>query len=128
LTGGFVVAGTAPKRLLIRADGPALVAYGVTNPLSATALGIYDSGSNLLAYNSSWGVAGTVNPAYPAASAANVAAAAASVGAFSLANGSLDSAVVVTLAPGIYSATVKSANSAGASKLSTVLLEIYELP
>lgn len=34
LIGGFIITGTAPKRLIVRALGPSLGAYGVTNTLA----------------------------------------------------------------------------------------------
>jgi len=125
LSGGFVVSGTAPKRLLIRADGPALSAYGVASPLAQPLLNVYDSHGTLLAMNAGWGAPSTVNSAQPASSPSSVAAAAASAGAFALGSGSADSAVVVTLPPGAYSATV---TPAVAGQSGTALVEIYELP
>jgi hypothetical protein len=123
-TGGFVVDGSAPKQLLIRADGPALSAFGVAHPLTQPILSIYNSQGNLLAQNTGWGNASAVNAAsQPAASAASIAAAAASAGAFALPAGSGDSAVIVTLPPGSYSASITSGAESGQA-----LLEIYELP
>jgi hypothetical protein len=59
-----------------------------------------------------------------AASGPQISAAAGSVGAFSFASGSKDSALIVTLAPGEYTAMVKPAGD-GAG---TALVEVYALP
>lgn len=39
---GFVVAGNAPKRMLLRAVGPALAGFGVQAPLPNPQLRVYD--------------------------------------------------------------------------------------
>ena len=57
----------------------------------------------------------------PAASAAALILAASQAGAFPFNSGSADSAIIVTLAPGTYSAQVTG--TAG-----TALVEVYELP
>jgi hypothetical protein len=125
LTGGFVVTGAASKRLLIRADGPSLAAFGVSSPLAQPIVSVYDVGGNLLAMNAGWGAPSTVNSSQPAASGATLAAAAASAGAYALPAGSADSAVIVTLPPGAYSASV---TSGAAGQSGSALVEIYELP
>ena len=45
-------------------------------------------------------------------------------GDYTLATGSADSSVIITLAPGVYTAQVSGANNASG----TALIEIYELP
>jgi hypothetical protein len=115
LINGLVVYGSAPQKVLVRGDGPALSAYGVANPLAQPILQLYDSGGNLIASNAGW----STN-----ANAAQVAAAAATAGAFALSPGSADSALLVTLQPGNY--TVSITGAAGATGVA--LAETYTVP
>lgn len=52
--GGFVIAGTQPKAVIIRAVGPSLADFGITDPLLDPNLEIRDAGGNLLAFNEDW--------------------------------------------------------------------------
>lgn len=114
LAAGFYVAGTVPKRLLIRGAGPALAQFGVGDPLSRPLLTVY-AGARLLAQNAGW-----ITSAHPAA----LALAATQVGAFAFPAGSADAALILHLAPGSYSAEVSGfGGTAG-----TALVEVYELP
>jgi hypothetical protein len=115
LIGGLVINGAAPKRLLIRAVGPALGQYGVANPLSNPVLRVYNSAGTLVRENTMWGVGndvGLVNSAITM------------TGASPLATGSADSVVLITLMPGSYTAQVTSATSA----TGVALVEVYEVP
>jgi sugar lactone lactonase YvrE len=124
LVAGFVINGSSAKKVLVRGVGPTLAAFGVTGTVADPVLKVYGSGSVLIAQNDNWGtpfaVAGGVAPA----SAADVSAAATATGAFALPAGSLDSAVVITLQPGAYSAIVSGANGGTGAGL----VEVYELP
>ena len=97
LIAGFVVGGSTSKTVLIRASGPALAAFGVAGFLPDPVLTLYGSaaGGAPLALNSGWGGSGAI-------------ASAAVLGRrIPLANASsADSALVVTLAPGAYTAQV----------------------
>jgi YD repeat-containing protein len=124
LIGGFVIDGNSPETVLIRGLGPGLGQFGVTGTLAAPLLSIYDSNGNVLAKNQSWGTPLTVSQGQTAANAPTIAAAAASVGAFSLAAGSSDSALIVNLAPGAYTAQISGVNGA----VGSAMIEIYELP
>jgi hypothetical protein len=112
---GFVVTGPKPKQLLIRGVGPTLANFGVAGILADPALTIFNSAGQPLSANDDWGTT---------AERAELLAATTSVGAFALTEGAKDSAVLVTLDPGAYSAQVSGA--AGSTGIS--LLEIYELP
>jgi hypothetical protein len=103
---GFVVEGSTPRQVLVRAVGPSLAQFGVTNVAAAPALTVF-KGAVQVAANAGWGGA-------PA-----LAAAFASAGAFALPAASRDSAIVLTLDPGNYTAQVRDA--AGGE----VLLEVY---
>ncbi|MEY2879647.1 MAG: hypothetical protein RLZZ15_2027, partial [Verrucomicrobiota bacterium] len=114
LIGGFVVTGTVPKRVLLRGIGPALAQFGLTGTLARPQL-LLLKGSQTLQQNTGW----STSP-----DAAAIAATAVQVGAFTLAPGSADSALLIYLDPGAYTAqVVGAANATGLA-----LVEIYEVP
>ncbi len=123
LIGGFVVAGNSPKRVLARGIGPGLTGYGVAGVLADPRLAIY-SGQTVVAQNDDWSTASPVSPSQIVATAAEIAAAARATGAFSLTSGSKDAAIIVTLAPGSYTAQVTSSNAS----TGVAMVEIYEIP
>ena len=43
MIGGFIVQGTQPKRVIVRAIGPELSQYGVPNPLADPTLELHDA-------------------------------------------------------------------------------------
>lgn len=123
LIGGFIIQGTAPKRMLLRAAGPALALapFGVPDVLADPRLTLFTTDTNpprLIVANNDWG-----SPSVGAASAAEITAAAASTGAFPFAVGSRDAALLVTLAPGSYTANVEGADGG----TGTALVEAYEV-
>lgn len=97
--GGFVIQGTAPRTVLIRADGPVLGTFSLSNPLPDPVLTVYNSSGAVVATNTGW----TTN-ANPTA----ISASALEVGAFALTNPSKDSALLLTLPPGAYTALITS--------------------
>jgi hypothetical protein len=116
MTAGFVIGGTTAKTVLIRATGPALAAFGLTGTLPDPQLILYTAQSGqetIVATNAGW------------AGDAAISAVSSSVFAFPLTNAaSLDSALLVTLAPGSYTAVANSVSNAGG----VALIEIYEVP
>ena len=54
MIGGFIVQGTEPKRVIIRAIGPELTQYGVPNALVNPTLELHDSTGALIASNDNW--------------------------------------------------------------------------
>ena len=52
--GGFIVQGSEPKRVIIRAIGPELTRYGVPNVLVNPTLELHDGTGALIASNDSW--------------------------------------------------------------------------
>ncbi|MFM7751070.1 MAG: hypothetical protein ACKPB0_11735, partial [Opitutaceae bacterium] len=111
LIAGFNISGTGgPKPLLIRAVGPGLAALGVTGTLADPKLEIFDSSTAKVAENDSWN--------------ASLAPVFTSVGAFGLPNGSRDAALVVSLAPGSYTAQVSGVGGLTGD----AIIEVYELP
>ena len=109
---GFVISGDKPKPVLVRAIGPTLGSFGVSGALASARLEVF-KGSASLAVGNDWG-AGTAADA--------IAAAATRVGAFALAANSKDAALLLTLAPGDYSAVVTG--QAGATGIA--LVEVYD--
>lgn len=122
LIGGFVVAGNAAKRVIIRGVGPSLAKYGVSGVLADPILRVYDSKGQMIAMNDNWGTPVTVGTQTPA-SAADVLAAQTGSGAFAFTTGSKDATVVLTLAPGAYTAVVSGASDT----TGVALVEIYEI-
>lgn len=117
LTVGFVIRGQLPAKLLVRAVGPTLAQFGVGGALARTRVTLRSEGS-APSSNTRWSTA---------ANAAEIASAAAAAGAFALPVGSADSALLVMLNPGAYTAEVSDA-SAGASPSGEALVEVYYLP
>jgi hypothetical protein len=110
--GGFVIEGTARRTVLIRGDGPVLGTFGVPSPLPDPVLTVFNSNGTAIATNSGW----TTN-----SSPTSISAAALQVGAFAFPNPSLDSALLLTLQPGAYTAQITSAKGS----TGTVLFEAY---
>lgn len=106
---GFAVGGSTSARLLIRAVGPGLTAFGLGGALTDPKLEIY-SGATKVSENDNW--------------SAGDAAAFTSVGAFNLPANSRDAAIIVNLAPGTYTAQV---SGVGATT-GVALVEVYQLP
>jgi hypothetical protein len=52
--GGFIITGTAPKHVLVRAIGPSLTQFGITNALANPTLELFGSGSVSIASNNDW--------------------------------------------------------------------------
>ncbi len=108
--GGFIITGTDPKLLVIRAIGPSLTAVGVAGTLADPVLKLHDSTGFTIATNDDWmdNIAGDqqllidhgLDPT----------------------NG-LESAIIKTLNPGLYTADV-SGNNGGSG---VALFELYDL-
>ena len=114
---GFNISGTQRATLMIRGIGPALTKFGLSGALPAPRLEVY-RGSEVIQANEGWDktVAG-------GATAAQITAAAASVGAFALDAGAADAAVLVQLDPGTYTTTIRGLGGATGD----VLAEIYDV-
>lgn len=107
MIGGFIIAGTENKRVLLRAIGPSLASAGVTGALSDPVLELHGSDGAAVAVNDNWRdtqeqeIAATGIP--PA--------------------DDLESAIVTTLTPGSYTAVVSGNNGA----TGVALVEVYDL-
>lgn len=113
LVSGFVIAGEQPRSVLIRAVGPKLADFGAYSgtPLADPQLKVRTSAGVTVAANDNWS---SFDPALLAATQ--------QAGTLYLDAGSKDAALLVTLAPGAYTATVSSAD--GGSGL--VMVEIFD--
>lgn len=112
LVSGFTIAGQAPKRLLIRAVGPGLALFGVGGGLADPQLLVHTAGLEApVAKNDDWDGHDEEAAVFTAA------------GAFALAPGSKDAALVVSLPPGSYTVTVAATSGA----TGTALVELYDL-
>ena len=104
---GFIVAGDVPKRILIRGLGPSLAAAGVPNPLADPTLTLFDSAGKDLRINNNWRdsqaqeIIGTGIPP----------------------QNDLESAIVVSLNPGPYTAVL----SGQGGTTGNGLVEVYDL-
>jgi hypothetical protein len=113
LISGLVISGTQPRRVLVRASGPALAKAGVTGVLANPVLSLFKS-TTVIATNDDWDSGN-------AATAVNSASKA--VGAVPFPAGSKDAALLIDLPPGVYSMQVK-----GVSDVSGIaLLEVFDV-
>jgi len=109
MIGGFVINGSVPKTVVVRAIGPSLTNFGVTGALADPQLQLVRSSDQVtLASNDSWG------------SAAN--AALISTSGFAPSN-SLEAAIYTALPPGGYSAIVTGVGGG----TGVGLVEVYEV-
>jgi hypothetical protein len=113
---GLVVSDGAPKTVLIRAVGPGIAAppFNVAGTLNEPVVTVF-AGTQSVATNAAWNAA----PNAPA-----IREAARTVGAFALAEGSRDSALLLTLPAGAYTIQVAGANNT----TGVALVEVYEVP
>ncbi len=110
---GFVISGTTPKQVLVRAIGPSLSRFGVEGAVAALKLELI-RGGRIIATNAGWMKGGAGDA---------LAAAAQRAGAFALQGDTADSAVLITLEPGNYTAVISgSEGTAGVG-----LMEVYDL-
>jgi hypothetical protein len=113
---GFNISGPQRATLLIRGVGPALAKFGLSGALAAPRLEV-NRGAAVIGANEGWDKPGA------GATAAQIAAAAASVGAFALEAGALDTALLLQLDPGTYTASISGLGGA----IGDVLAEIYDV-
>jgi sugar lactone lactonase YvrE len=122
---GFAVSGTGTETVLIRGDGPSLSQFGVTPILASLEVTLYDSSGNPIASDIGWGNAPTLGPSPVSASIAPATTLLfTQIGAFPLASGSADCAIVATLPPGDYSVEVSGLSGS----TGMALAEILEMP
>ena len=107
LIGGFIISGTTGKTVLLRALGPSLTAAGLTGVLQDPVLELHDASNSIIAQNDNWkstqenAIAATGIPP----------------------DDNREAALLLTLAPGGYTAVVHGQNDG----VGTGLVEAYDL-
>jgi len=112
---GFIVQGTSPKRVLIRAAGPSLTQFGVPNALANPRLELHDSASTI-GTNDNWQttqIGGVITGDQVAEIQASGLAPIDPV----------ESAVIATLSPGAYTAIVEGVDAG----TGVGIVEVYDL-
>jgi hypothetical protein len=106
MIGGFIIEGDSNKDVVFRALGPSLSALGVKRVLTDPALELYDSTGALIQQNDNWSTLppGTVPPGLEPPNPA-------------------EPVIVVSLAPGNYTAILRSVDGTEGN----ALLELYDL-
>ena len=110
LIAGFVIGGTGPvgTSILIRALGPSLSAFGITNPLPDPVVELRDASGTLIASNNDW-----KDTQSSAITQTNLSP-----------PNDRESAILITLKGGAYTAIVGSATGVPG----TAVVEVYDLP
>jgi hypothetical protein len=108
LIGGFIIAGTQPKTVIVRGLGPSLTAFGISGVLADPVIEVYDSGGVLRGTNDNWKDSATSQQ----------------IAASGLApTNELESALWGVINPGAYTVIVRGKdNSSGIG-----LFEVYDL-
>jgi hypothetical protein len=107
--GGFIITGTAPKHVLLRAIGPSLTQFGVPNVLADPVLELHGPAPFATINNDNW----RDDPAQQAAILATGIAP----------TDNLEAAIDATLNPGAYTAVVRGKNNTSG----VGLIEVYDL-
>ena len=116
MIGGFIVEGTGTKSVIIRAIGPELTQYGITNVLANPTLELHNAAGDLIASNDNWqttiiGGIITINQVSEIQNSGHPPTAAS------------ESAIIADLPPGDYTAIVRGvSNTTGVA-----LVEVYDL-
>ena len=103
--GGFIIAGSVPKHVLVRAVGPTLAQFGVPNPLADPVLELHGPPGFATIINDNCVPPQIIGPP-PLCQP-----------------GSLDAIIEATLEPGAYTAIVRGKNNA----TGVALVEVYDL-
>jgi hypothetical protein len=116
MIGGFIIEGTGPKTVIIRAIGPELTPLGVPNALADPALDLHNSSGALIASNNNWQttvIGGIISSSQVSAiqSSGHVP------------TEPSESAIIATLQPGNYTAIVRGVNNT----TGVALVEVYDL-
>lgn len=107
--GGFIITGSAPKHVLLRAIGPSLAQGGIPNVLADPVLELHGLGAFATITNDNW----RDDPAQEAAIIAT---------GIPPAN-NLEAAIDATLGPGAYTAVIRGKNNTSG----VALVEVYDL-
>ena len=116
MIGGFIVQGSAPKTVIIRAIGPELIPFGVPNVLLNPTLELHNSAGALIASNDNWqttiiGGIITQNQVQDISDSGRAP------------TDGRESAIIATLPAGNYTAIVRGVNGT----TGIALVEVYDL-
>jgi hypothetical protein len=116
MIGGFIVQGTQPKNVIIRAIGPELSQYGVPNPLADPTLELHNGTGALIASNDNWQdtIIGGIITSNQVQDIQNSGHAPGDAS---------ESAIIANLPPGNYTAIVRGVNNT----TGVALVEVYDL-
>jgi hypothetical protein len=116
MIGGFIVEGTEPKRIIIRAIGPELAQYGVHDVLANPTLELHDGTGTLIASNNNWAttIIGGIITANQVRDIQTSGYAP---------RDARESAIIADLPPGNYTAIVRGVNDT----TGVALAEVYDL-
>ena len=116
MIGGFIVGGSRPKKVIVRAIGPELSQHGVPNPLGDPTLELHDPTGALIASNDNWmtTVLGGVITRDQVQDIRD---------SHHAPRDPSESAIIATLPPGNYTAIVRGANNT----TGVGLVEVYDL-
>ena len=118
MIGGFIVAGTHPERVIIRAIGPELGAppFNIPNALANPTLELYDATGALIASNDNWQLT-IIGGIITGDQRAEIRQSGHAPG------NPLESAIIADLPPGNYTAIVRGVNNT----TGVALVEVYDL-
>ena len=116
MIGGFIVQGTGPKRVIIRAIGPELTQYGIADVLADPRLELHDGTGALIATNDNWQttILGGIITSNQVSDIQNSGRAPTAAS---------ESAIIADLQPGNYTAIVNGVNNT----TGVALVEVYDL-
>ncbi|HVF71805.1 MAG TPA: matrixin family metalloprotease [Chthoniobacterales bacterium] len=113
LIGGFIIQGTQPATVILRGIGYSLSAFGITNALADPVITVFNSSNQQVATNDDW---------FTSANASTIAS-------YRLdPPSSIESALLLTLNPGSYTAVVRGySDSSTPASTGIALFELYDL-
>jgi len=116
MIGGFIVQGTGPKRVIVRAIGPELTQYGIPDVMANPRLELHDGTGALIATNDDWQttILGGIITSNQVSDIQNSGRAPAAAS---------ESAITANLQPGHYTAMVRGVNNT----TGVALVEVYDL-
>ena len=107
MIGGLIITGTGQENVIVRAIGPSLAQYGITNPLADPTLELHDGNGAVIAFNDNWKDSQQAEIEATGLPPSDDA----------------ESAIVQTLAPGNYTAIVRDVNNT----IGVALVEVFGL-
>ena len=107
MIGGLIILGSTQQKVIVRAIGPELTAFGITNALADPTLELHDGNGNLISFDDNWKDSQQTEIAATGLQPTD----------------DRESAIVATLPPGNYTAIVRGANNT----TGIALVEAYRL-